>query len=245
MSKLHKNPIQKWIKEGTTFKFIGNNVDKKRRVRDVRSDNQGEMLHMYSVLAARSRLPSSDLSHSGEVADLLSFTSKSFLPSSNDIEAVKSNLVTIVSRFLTFYIRCLAPLSKAVPKHIVHKYSKEMGKMSEVVVLDVLMKNEACGPEMIDIMQSLQGYLGNDYSLEEKVLSGGDQLTCERQASSQRHMMDGKTNDVSLQLLEPQLEDWHTLVITLTVNIYFDIFTIMFYYNYYNDYIGCLEMSLQ
>ena len=61
--------------------------------------------------------------------------------------------------------------------------------MSEVVVLDVLMKNEACGPEMIDIMQSLQGYLGNDYSLEEKVLSGGDQLTCERQESSQRHMM--------------------------------------------------------
>ena len=231
-------------------------------MRDVRSDNQGKMLHMYSVLVARSRLPSSGLSHSGKVADLMALPWESFLPSSNDIEKVKSNLVSLVSRFLTTYIKCLVPFSKSVPKHITHKYSKEMCKKSEIAVLDCLMKNEACGPEMIDIMQSMQAFLGSNYPSERKVLSGGDQLTCERQAASQRHMMDGKTADATLQLLEPQLEDWHTLVCTLTVKIVKTIthscsttlYSMLIARHNYMQlqlffvlyiHVGCLEMPLQ
>ena len=68
-----------------------------------------------------------------------------------------------------------------------------MSKKSEVLVLDVLMKNEACGSDMVDIMQTLQGYLGTDYPHERRIASGGDQLTCERQATAQRHLMDGDT----------------------------------------------------
>ena len=44
--------------EGSSFKFVGDNVDKKRGVRDIRSDHQGEMKHMYSLLAVKSRMPS-------------------------------------------------------------------------------------------------------------------------------------------------------------------------------------------
>lgn len=58
----------------------------------------------------------------------------------------------------------------------------------------------------------MQEYLGKEYPPEKKVASGGDQLTCERQAAAVRHMMDGDTPKDRLQLLEPQLEDWHSLV---------------------------------
>ena len=81
-------------------------------------------------------------------------------------------------------------------------------------MLDVLMKNEA---RSTDIMQTLQGYLGKDYPVEKNIASGGDQLTCERQAASQRHMVDGDTPEERLQLLEPQTEDWHCLVCMLKV----------------------------
>lgn len=47
ISKLHTEPLSKWIENGVLFKFWGDNVDKKRSVRDVRSDNQGDLLHMY------------------------------------------------------------------------------------------------------------------------------------------------------------------------------------------------------
>ena len=55
---------------------------------------------------------------------------------------------------------------------------------------------------MIDIMKCMQGYLGDNYPDERKVLSGGDQLMCERQVGAQRHTMDGDTVRDRLGLLE-------------------------------------------
>lgn len=217
ISKFHKDPIQQWIKDGATFKFIGDNVDKKKRVRDMRSDHQGEMLHMYSVLVSKSRLPSSQLSQTGQIADLMSIPWKTFLPSKDDIQQVESNLVILVARLLTSYIKDFSFLSKAVPNHIRHVYSTVMSGKSEVAVLDVLHKNEAYGPDMIDIMQSLHEYLGSDYQTDRRVASGGDQLTCERQAAAQRHMMHEDTPLERLDILEPVAEDWHCLVCVLMV----------------------------
>ncbi len=218
VSKLHSVPLQKWITEGATFKFIGDNVDKKRGVRDVRSDHSGKMMHMYSVLVAKSRLPPTGLEQSGRVADVRAIPWKSFLPSQADVQQVKRNLVVLVSRLLTQYVKDLAPLSKSVPQHIEHQYSQQMSKKSEVAVVDVLMKNEVRHSDMVDIMQTMQGYLGDQYPPAHRVASGGDQLTIERQIGSQRHLMDGDTPQDRLQLLEPQCEDWHCLVIMLSVS---------------------------
>ena len=215
-SKLYTDPIKDWIKEGITFKFIGDNLDKKRRVRDIRSDHQGQLLHMYSILVARTRVPTS-LSRSGEVAPIMSIPTSLFLPNMQDLEKVENNLVVLVSRIITAHIKCLQPLAKYVPEHIKHKYSDAMAEKSDVVVLDVLMKNEAYGPDMIDIMRSLQDYLGKEFPTSQKVASGGDQLTCERQAAAQRHMMHEDNPADRLQLLEPQIEDWHGLVCFMTV----------------------------
>ena len=174
------------------------------------------MLHMYSILVARTRVPI-NLPQTGEVAPIKSIPWNLFLPSSDDLQKVENNLVVLVSRLITTHNKCLLPLAKYVPEHIKHKYSDAMAQKSDVVVLDVLMKNKAYGPDMIDIMRSLQGYLGNDYPPSQRVASGGDQLTCERQAASQRHMMH-KDNPVDqLQLIEPQIEDWHGLVCFMTV----------------------------
>ena len=133
-------------------------MDKKIGVRDARSDHSSHMVHMYSVLAARSRLPSLGYSHEGSIADLLARRWQSFLPSHEDIHHVKQNLVIIVARMLTEYIKALSPLSKSVPKHIQHKYTQQMSQKSEVRVLDVLIKNEVRHSDMVDIMNTMQGY---------------------------------------------------------------------------------------
>ena len=102
-------------------------------------------------------------------------------------------------------------------QHIRHKYSKEMSKKSEVVVMNVLMKDETKHSDMISIMELMQTYLGTEYNDERRVLSDGDLFTCERQQGSQRHMMCGDTPRERLQLLEPVNEDWHCLVTILEV----------------------------
>ena len=199
VNQMHHIPIQEWIKDGIIFKFWGDNVDKKQRVRDVRSDHQGEMLHIYSILTGCSRTPANNLPYTGQVAHLSSIPYESFLPSQSEVNSVK-NMTVIVCRILTDYIQDLSPLAKAVPKHIHHRYSKQMAQKSEVIVLGVLMKNETCHSDMIDIMRTMQGYLGKDYPTDHRVASGGDQLTCERQIGSQHHMMDGNTPEDRLKL---------------------------------------------
>ena len=52
-----------------------------------------------------------------------------------------------------------------------------MTTKSEVVVLDVLHKNEAKHSDMLQIMKAQQSYLGPEF--KSTVFSGGDQLTCE------------------------------------------------------------------
>lgn len=93
-----------------------------------------------------------------------------------------------------------------------------MGTKSEVVVLDVLMKNEAKHSDMIDIMHQMHDCLVQNYPTDRRIPSGGDQLTCERQVGAQRHRMDGDTVHEQLELLEPVTEDWHCLVCLLSVS---------------------------
>lgn len=71
---------------------------------------------------------------------------------------------------------------------------------------------------MVDIMVTAHKYLGEEFPQSGKVLSGGDQLTCERQFCAQHHLMDGDTPHDRLQNLETVCEDWHTLMNLLIVS---------------------------
>ena len=220
ISSFHTQPLQHWIANNDVIKYWGDNVDKKRGVRDVRSDRQGQMIHMYSILAGRSHTPGTHLRTTGNVASLSLIPARDFLPSRKDITAARSDLVVLVSRILTQFIKDLTPFQKIVPQHIAHSYSKQMAIKSEVVLVDVLMKNETKHSDMIDIMNAMHSYLGQDYPSDRRLLSGGDLVTCERQIGAQRHTMDGDTVKERLGVLEPVTEDWHCLVCLLTVTIH-------------------------
>ena len=104
VNQIHEVPLQQWIENDVMFKFCGDNVDKKRGVRDVRSDNQATILHMYSLLVGRSHIPGISLSRTGQVAKVSPLPSECFLPTQSDVNAAKENLVVLVSRILTCYI---------------------------------------------------------------------------------------------------------------------------------------------
>ena len=111
------------------MKFVGDNVDKNKGVRDVRSDHQGKMHNMFSLLAVKGRVSVPDEVDT-EAGDLKSFSPSSFLPSKDDTVAITRNLKVLVARILCEYIRCLSPLSNQVPAHITHEHSEDMAKKS-------------------------------------------------------------------------------------------------------------------
>ena len=212
ISKLHTVPIQQWISNGVVFKLWGDNLDKPQHVRDPRSDHQNEMLHMFSLVVGKSRTPAPELSFKRQVSQLTDACSEHFLPKRSDIAAVKNNLVTLVGHILTEYFPSLVHFSRVVAKHISHWYSVQMSRKSNVFVLDVLMKNEVKHKDMLDIMNALKDDLEETYLDNQPVLSGGDQMTCERQVGAQRHMMCGNSVKERLETLNPVVKDWHYLV---------------------------------
>ena len=50
--------IQKWIENNKQFKYIGDIVDVSVDVRDIRSDHQKHLLHMFNLLVIKSIIPS-------------------------------------------------------------------------------------------------------------------------------------------------------------------------------------------
>jgi hypothetical protein len=202
-------PLTEWLKEGAPVKYIGDNVNKQKKVRDIRSDHQSKMHNMYSILVAKGRvsLPESDVeaTSSCQLDNFKSISPATFLPSKEDVLALRGSLKILVAHILCRYITCLAPLSKQVPQHVSHENMESMALKSDVFFVDVLMKNEAAHADMVDIMEYMQDRLGEEFSTC-TLLSGGDQLTCERQVNAQRHRMDG---DSKKDLLEPMCEDWH------------------------------------
>ncbi len=62
-------------------------------------------------------------------------------------------------------------------------------------------------------------HIPHDYYEEmcQKSDTGGDQLTCERQACAKRLVICGNTKEGCLQSLEPNSEDWHALMCFLNV----------------------------
>ena len=168
VSRLHQIPIQGWISSGQHFKFVGDNVDKQIKVRDLRSDHYGKLYHMYSILAIRNRVDNTQMACTGCTGDISKMSLEEFLPSNADVNAIRANLVILVARILVTHIPALGFLSRMVPMHILHRYSNEMATKSEVALVDVLMENKA---------SHAGSYLGSNYKSECRVLSGGDQLT--------------------------------------------------------------------
>ena len=149
------SPIEKWIREGASFKFVSDNVEKKRGVRDIRSDHHGELKHMYSLLAVKACVKPPVfhfvLPHVG------SHQVSHFLPTDSDFSTINSNLVVLVSRVLCKYIKVLKSQKRSLVKHIPHSHSSEMASKSEVAVLNVLHKNKTKSADMVDIMRVLPG----------------------------------------------------------------------------------------
>ena len=156
-------------------------------VHALRANWLDEMKHMFNLIVLRSRIPSQGI----DVAihcNLESLRISMVLLSADDVSQIRRNLVVLVSRILCKYIQYLSSFSDAVTAHIPHAHSVEMARKSEMFVLDVLPKNQAKHCDRIEIMQELQSYLDESFLSSQRVISGDDQLTCERQVCAQCHM---------------------------------------------------------
>ena len=72
-----------------TCKFVGDNVQKHKGVRDVRSDYPRPMIHMYSILTIKDRVSNPSLASTGSTLDLECMKPKEFTITMDDIDEIK------------------------------------------------------------------------------------------------------------------------------------------------------------
>ncbi|OWF51396.1 hypothetical protein KP79_PYT24309 [Mizuhopecten yessoensis] len=132
----------------------------------------------------------------------------------------KDSLKVLLGRIMTTYTAKFDWMKSILPQHIPHTLDDVMSQKSEICWLPVMLKNEACYSDCIQIMKSyeaqiLQWYTksGRACDLDKlKVPVGGDQLTRVRLQGA-KAVQDGALTAVDrLEHLEPIIvELFHTL----------------------------------
>ena len=134
----------KYLDEWFGFKIVGDNIDIDIRPQHQTIDTRTQLLHYFHAFAVLDRI---DLSSQSEVRPDVNpheFDLQTLLPTSEDIQKLKSNFQVYISQIITEYLKSMKPLSVVVPQHIEHAHSIEMSKRSFVVCHFVLYENELC-----------------------------------------------------------------------------------------------------
>ncbi len=191
------------------------------------------MIHMYSLLAVKARVPPPITLGDFSPPDLTLLKPCYFLPSPAKVSAIRMNLIVLV---LTKYIKALQNQNRFVTAHIPHVYSKEMAQPSEIVVADVLHKCETKRSDMIDMMREMMGYLGDSTEKRLRLADQGEatrsQATCDiwQHTCSSPWNVGSMCGWLALSVKLPNSECWtvllnnrtvHTVRITLCTHQYY------------------------
>lgn len=77
-----------------------------------------------------------------------------FIPTSAEHIQFKNNLKFLLGRKLVYHMSEFEWMVKVIPDHISHDLQQEMSTASQIFMLPVLLKNEACYSDCLHILDS-------------------------------------------------------------------------------------------
>ncbi len=112
------------------YKLVFDNIDKTIKPRYMRQDVQSVMLHYVQAYAVKDRIDFSSIGHEQrKEANIYKL-----IPESDDYRLLKNRFIIHVSRVIVEYLDFFKEDFKGlVQRHIPHKYSSEMCRISEIV----------------------------------------------------------------------------------------------------------------
>ena len=141
----HDAKVQEWIHQLSIdqeissldkhpgFQIIGDNVDVYVKSRHERMNSKAKSMHWFQIYAIKNRISGSHLPNDLPLNDILTVPNSIFIPTVSDCLKLRSHLIILCSRILIKYCPFFVEFSSCVEKHIIHNYSAEMSKPSEIV----------------------------------------------------------------------------------------------------------------
>jgi len=117
----------------STYKLVGDNLNKYVKPREMRSDVQSHMLNYFNDIAVQNRVDGSQLDDCPSIPDPSSIDVKSMIPKANDENAIHVNFSILIACVLKKHMSYMTKFSSGLEKHILHEHSEELSQESEVV----------------------------------------------------------------------------------------------------------------
>ena len=115
------------------YQIIGDNVDLKQKASQKSVDSTGADHHWFHMCAVLDRVDGIDLDVDEPQADITSLPLQTFLPSAEDCDFLKKEFAVLLARTLADKLHFLRPYQSCISNHILHQYSTESSKKSDIV----------------------------------------------------------------------------------------------------------------
>lgn len=119
-------------------------------------DNKNRDYHFFASDFVFDRIKTENLDNTKSLKDIGNITWKDFVPTSDEDLVYKKSLQILLGRIISMYASKFEWMKSVLPQHIEHIQDDAMSQKSEVCWMPVLMKNEACYSDCIQIMKSYE-----------------------------------------------------------------------------------------
>ena len=89
----------------TTYKIVGDNIDKNIKPRDMRSDHQTKSLHYFHLYAVRDRIDLSKYEDNPSLPDIAPINTDQLLPSEEEAQNLRSHFAMNIARVLKKHMK--------------------------------------------------------------------------------------------------------------------------------------------
>ncbi|XP_072013640.1 uncharacterized protein [Amphiura filiformis] len=139
------------------YQVVFDNVNIHQKRRHKTSQNQNDQHNLVQLYAVLDRVNLEHLPNEAPILPDVRMLGRDtwWLPA-RDQQCMKSEIQTIIERVLVDYIPCLKPFKDVTKPHILHQYSSDNLKKSEVNKLGLLRLDEMRTGDMINIMDDTQ-----------------------------------------------------------------------------------------
>ena len=122
---VHPAPSQTLETPAPGCQIIGDNCDLHVNVRHMTNDNKNKSFHWFNCVAMKDQVSGDHLSDVHETT-LEDVPVSSFFPDNGDIQELKRDFMTLLSRVIVKHLTSFAFLRNSVIYHIPHQYSDVM-----------------------------------------------------------------------------------------------------------------------
>jgi len=178
------------IKQDSTLRLIGDNVNVRVGVKDERSKNHGKMLNYFGNVALINNFPFTKSMSLHPQSMNRNLSVQLFLLTPDDISELKKDYASILMNTAVEYFTFFQCLRDILPKYLEDSFSSQLTHKTKVIPISILPLDEQKGEHAVEILRYYEKLIVDLFtsagiSVENKNIHvGGDQLSRDRFTSA-------------------------------------------------------------